>query len=280
MEHILDSGGTGRDEWVSDAERWICQINGVLQCKIDIDDEGEIGGVHVVAGMDRDPRHVVRDVESLLKARLDVDVYYKKIGVVQVVDNGQPTESAVSFHPPSKEPVDDELELPEDSDAFEESQASVEAVPDDLPAPIPAILVAEDIDTRVICEEVTVVASEMILEAEVVLRVGELQVHGYQDGPNHEGSDLRLVAEATVLAVAQLIADPLLLNLKEVRIEHIGGETVVVSAIELVEGRQGTTLFGTCRAGYHRPQAAVYSVLDALNRRLSLHGLKDFSEID
>jgi hypothetical protein len=280
LEHILDSGGTGRDEWVSDAERWICQINGVLQCKIDIDDEGEIGGVHVVAGMDRDPRHVVRDVESLLKARLDVDVYYKKIGVVQVVDNGQPTESAVSFHPPSKEPVDDELELPEDSDAFEESQASVEAVPDDLPAPIPAILVAEDIDTRVICEEVTVVASEMILEAEVVLRVGELQVHGYQDGPNHEGSDLRLVAEATVLAVAQLIADPLLLNLKEVRIEHIGGETVVVSAIELVEGRQGTTLFGTCRAGYHRPQAAVYSVLDALNRRLSLHGLKDFSEID
>lgn len=276
----MDSGGTGRDEWVSDAERWICQINGVLQCKIDIDDEGEIGGVHVVAGMDRDPRHVVRDVESLLKARLDVDVYYKKIGVVQVVDNGQPTESAVSFHPPSKEPVDDELELPEDSDAFEESQASVEAVPDDLPAPIPAILVAEDIDTRVICEEVTVVASEMILEAEVVLRVGELQVHGYQDGPNHEGSDLRLVAEATVLAVAQLIADPLLLNLKEVRIEHIGGETVVVSAIELVEGRQGTTLFGTCRAGYHRPQAAVYSVLDALNRRLSLHGLKDFSEID
>jgi hypothetical protein len=280
LEHILDSGGTGRDEWVSDAERWICQINGVLQCKIDIDDEGEIGGVHVVAGMDRDPRHVVRDVESLLKARLDVDVYYKKIGVVQVVDNGHPTESAVSFHPPSKEPVDDELELPEDSDAFEESQASVEAVPDDLPAPIPAILVAEDIDTRVICEEVTVVASEMILEAEVVLRVGELQVHGYQDGPNHEGSDLRLVAEATVLAVAQLIADPLLLNLKEVRIEHIGGETVVVSAIELVEGRQGTTLFGTCRAGYHRPQAAVYSVLDALNRRLSLHGLKDFSEID
>jgi hypothetical protein len=76
-----------RDAWVKDAERWICQIQGVLQCKIDLDDEGEVTGVHVVSGMDRDPRHLVRDVEGLLKARLGLDVYYKKIGIVQVVDS-------------------------------------------------------------------------------------------------------------------------------------------------------------------------------------------------
>jgi len=276
----LDSGGKGRDEWVSDAERWICQINGVLQCKIDIDEEGEIAGVHVVAGMNRDPRHVVRDVESLLKARLDVDVYYKKIGVVQVVDNDQPAGSSVTFHPPLADTDDDESLDPKAAPVSAPETTIATATADNLPNPIPAILVAEDIDTRVVCEEVTVVASEMILEAEVVLRVGDLQVHGYQDGPNHEGSDVRLVAEATLLAVAQLIADPLLLNLKEVRLERFGGETVVVSAIELVEGRQGTTLFGTCRAGYHRPQAAVYSVLDALNRRLAMHGLRDISELE
>ncbi len=55
-----------RDAWVSDAQRWISSIKGVLQCKIDLDSEGEISGVHVVAGMDREPRHIVRDVESLL----------------------------------------------------------------------------------------------------------------------------------------------------------------------------------------------------------------------
>ena len=72
--------------WVQDAERWIAQIKGVRQCKIDLDPEGEISGVHVVAGTDREPRHLVRDVEGLLKARLGISVFYKKIGVVQVVD--------------------------------------------------------------------------------------------------------------------------------------------------------------------------------------------------
>jgi len=76
-----------RDAWVTDAQRWICQIKGVLQCKIDIDPAGEVAGVHVVAGLEREPRHIVRDVESLLKARLQMDVYYKKIGVVQVMEN-------------------------------------------------------------------------------------------------------------------------------------------------------------------------------------------------
>ena len=65
-----------RDAWVADAERWIGQINGVLQCKIDLDHEGEVTGVHVVAGMEREPRHIVRDVEGLLKARIGVNVFY------------------------------------------------------------------------------------------------------------------------------------------------------------------------------------------------------------
>jgi hypothetical protein len=112
-----------RDAWVSDAQRWINQIKSVLQCKIDLDEQGEIAGIHVVSGPERDPRHIVRDVESLLKARLQMDVYYKKIGVVQVVDNGHaegrgeaplrpttPGPDAVSprgvtFLPPRREPV-------------------------------------------------------------------------------------------------------------------------------------------------------------------------------
>ncbi|MGD9546999.1 MAG: hypothetical protein AB7V45_05525 [Candidatus Krumholzibacteriia bacterium] len=79
-----------RDAWVADAQRWISQIKGVLQCKIELDPDGEVAGVHVVAGFEREPRHIVRDVESLLKARLGIDVYYKKIGVVQVLDSGDP----------------------------------------------------------------------------------------------------------------------------------------------------------------------------------------------
>ncbi len=76
-----------RDTWVTDAERWIERIKGVRNCKIDLDSDGTVVGIHVVTGTDREPRHIVRDDEGLFKARIDLDVYYKKIGVVQVVDN-------------------------------------------------------------------------------------------------------------------------------------------------------------------------------------------------
>lgn len=284
-----------RDAWVSDAQRWIGQIKGVLQCKIDLDPMGEIEGVHVVAGMARDPRHVVRDVESLLKARLDLDVYYKKIGVVQVVGNdleradgiGVPAAghvagragsgsgvavpgSTVTFHPPR---TDHDESLPgEPKTAAVDSQGSTGAA-----APIPAILVAEDLDARVVCGSVGVMASETTLRAEVQLCVGEIEARGLREGPNHADSDLLLVARATVAAVAELITDPVLLHLKDLRLPDVGGETVVLCAVDLVEGRQSTTLFGTCRTSHNRQQAVVYAVLDALNRRLGLHGLKTLS---
>ncbi len=292
-----------RDAWVSDAQRWICQINGVLQCKVDLDDAGEISGVHVVAGMERDPRHIVRDVEGLLKARLDVDVYYKKIGVVQVLDNGpqmatkkvaaktaaakaQPATgprqdgaaeqsvpgSGVTFHPPGEFPADIAADIPAaDSPA---TKAPEQPPTETLSDPIPAILVAQDLGARVVCGGVGVMASETTIRAEVQLRAGEVEARGLREGPNHADSDILLVAEATVAAVTELIADPVLLHLREVSLHEVGGQNIVVTAVDLVEGRQSTTLFGTCGTSHNRQQAVVFAVLDALNRRLSLHGLK------
>jgi len=297
-----------RDAWVVDAQRWIEQIKGVLQCKIDLDGEGEILGVHVVAGMDREPRHLVRDVESLLKARLDIDVFYKKIGVVQVLDNGEPQapvaetkpapapapETAprpelqaaavaggsgpltggVSFHPPQ--------DLDEDSPApaFTAEPAAEQAAPaaadpvPDIPDPIPAVLLAEEGATRVICSGVGVMASDMIVRAEVQLRAGSLEARGTREGPNHAGSDLDLVARAVLDALGQMLEDPVLLHLKEIRLEELGGQMVVLVAVDLVEGRRTETLFGACRSGHNRQQGVVYAVLDAVNRRLALLGLK------
>jgi len=272
-EHILDWETNERDAWVADAQRWICQIVGVLQCKVDLDEAGEITGVHVVAGMERDPRHIVRDVEGLLKARLNMKVYYKKIGVVQVMDNQTQDDaqtvpgSTVTFHPPRPEAEDR-------PDRAATGAAADTAAAAELPAPIPAILVAEDLGVRVVCGSVTVMAYDTAIRAEVQLSAGEVEASGLREGPNHAGSDLLLVSQATVAAVAELIADPVLLHLKEVRLQEVGGEEVVLAAVDLVEGRQGTTLFGTCSTRHNRQQAAVYAVLDALNRRLALHGLK------
>lgn len=326
-----------QDTWVSDAQRWICQIKGVLQCKIDLDNAGEIAGVHVVAGMERDPRHIVRDVEGLLKARLDIDVYYKKIGVVQVVDSGPPngtqtastssavkprakssakpktdaaaaavgntdeyehmrkptkaksahqakakpapqavSGSAVTFHPPSTgaDEPQEAYAMAAAPTAGPVADSPSQSADTTLPDPIPAILVAEDMGARVVCSGVGVMASDSSIRAEVELRAGNIEASGLREGANHADADLQLVAEATVAAVSELLADPVLLHLKEVRVEHVGGQAVVLTAVDLVEGRHSTTLFGTCSTSHNRLQAVVYSVLDALNRRLALHGLK------
>jgi len=243
--------------WIKDAERWIAQIKSVRQCKIDLDPEGEISGVHVVAGIDREPRHIVRDVEGLLKARLGLNVYYKKIGVVQVVDPD--TEGEISW------------DVESGRDAGPANVANLEL---DTAGATPAVFLEEDAAPRIQCSGVAVMASDMTVRAEVELQAGDVETRGAAEGPNHADSDVILVAKATVEAVRQLLDQPAVMNLAEVKLSLIGGETVVVAAVELVEGRRTERLFGTCPTSHNRQQAVVYAVLDALNRRLALMALK------
>jgi hypothetical protein len=231
-----------RDAWVKDAERWICQIQGVLQCKIDLDDEGEVTGVHVVTGMDRDPRHLVRDVEGLLKARLGLDVYYKKIGIVQVVDSE-----------------------PEDAENGGEplGEGGAETVSFPSLAPTSAVLLEEVATPRIQCNGVG-----------VNLQAGLVEARGVHEGPNHLDGDIAVVGQATVAAISQLVEDPILLNLSDIRLAEMAGQPVILAAVELVEGRRSERLYGTCSARHNRQQAVVYAILDALNRRLAMISLK------
>lgn len=272
-----------RDAWVSDAERWIGQIKGVLQCKIDLESDGAVSGIHVVSGMEREPRHIVRDVESLLKARLDIEVYYKKIGVVQVLDNGAPEKpkpapartpaakpTEVTFHPPVNEGPTPK-EAPVTPPVEEMSQSESQTV---LMDAIPAILVTEESAPRVQCNGVGVMATEMVVRVEVLLQAGAVEARGTTEGANHAGSDAELVAKAALDALMELMEDKVLLHLHELRFESLGGKPVVLCAVDLVEGRRSETLFGACSSEHNRQQAVVYAILDALNRRLSILALK------
>jgi hypothetical protein len=236
-----------------DAERWIGQIHGVLQCKIDLDAEGEVTGVHVVTGMEREPRHIVRDVEGLLKARLGLNVFYKKIGVVQVVDKD--LESTEEIEEASAEEL-------ADLDLFEAEE------------PTSAVLLEEVQAPRIQCSGVGVLSADTTVRAEVDLLAGAVEARGVAEGPNRVDSEIDLIARATVDAVRQLVYEPLLLDLTEARVADMAGQSVVLVALELVEGRRSERLFGTCPAQHNRQQAVVYAILDALNRRLSLLEIK------
>ncbi|MBM4129646.1 hypothetical protein FJ250_01270 [bacterium] len=273
-----------RDAWVHDAQRWIAQIKGVLQCKIDLDEQGEIAGVHVVAGMDRDPRLIVRDVESLLKARLQMDVYYKKIGVVQVVDGPRPPAGPPGSGAPeppmdpsalgsTMPPATGVTFLPPRAGTTPLTAAAVPATPAEPPAP--AVLVAQDAFPRPICRGVSLLSSDHSVRAEVVLAAGGREAAGAAEAAGHADADLLCIARATLEAAGLLLALPVLLHLREARLDTVGGQATVLAAVDLVESRRTETLLGACALRHNRQQAVVHAVLDALNRRLGLYAVRE-----
>ena len=270
-----------RDTWVRDAEQWIERIKGVRNCKIDLDSDGGVVGIHVVTGTDREPRHIVRDVEGLLKARLDLDVYYKKIGVVQVVDNdtdrlaGQDRADLPDAAPSDTVPRDAELATETPSANTLVDDLSLDDLAAELNDPVtPAVLLAEELAPRLQCTGVGVMATELAVRAEVELAAGGVEAQGIEEGANHAESDITLVARATVAAIRALLDEPVVIELAEVRLAYVGGQEVVMTAVELIEGRRAERLFGTCPTSHNRHQAVVYAVLDAVNRRLALMTLK------
>lgn len=79
---------TGSPEAYEEAIR---QIRGVLAVRMVSDPCGTIDEIHVLAGSSRNPKQIVRDIESSLMARFSLPVDHKKISIAQVHDNGPVT---------------------------------------------------------------------------------------------------------------------------------------------------------------------------------------------
>ncbi len=69
----------------ADVEAILCRLKGVIAVSVVPEGDG-LAEIHVLAGADRSPKQVVRDVESALMARLGYAVDHKKISVAQVED--------------------------------------------------------------------------------------------------------------------------------------------------------------------------------------------------
>lgn len=74
---------------VSDIEAVVCRLKGVMAASVVADTKGEITEIHIMADTSRSPKQVVRDVESVLMARLGVAVDHKKISIAQVDDGSR-----------------------------------------------------------------------------------------------------------------------------------------------------------------------------------------------
>ena len=83
------------------------------------------------------------------------------------------------------------------------------------------------------------------------------------ESANHADSDVLCIARATVEAVGLLLALPVVLHLREARLDVIGGQSTVLVAVDLVESRRTETLLGACAARHNRQQSIVHAVLAA-----------------
>ncbi|HEU4928943.1 MAG TPA: hypothetical protein VFU38_03870 [Candidatus Krumholzibacteria bacterium] len=83
------------------AEALVASVQGVSSCRIRTDEAGHVTEVHVVSRGGKSPKLIARDVEGVLKAEMNVDVDYKKIGVV--VLDAEPEAPADS--PPEEFPI-------------------------------------------------------------------------------------------------------------------------------------------------------------------------------
>jgi len=76
---------------IQDWEQAIKQIKSVVAARINVNNQGEIEEIHIVTGSGRAPKQIVRDVESILVAKFDLQIDHKKISVAQVEEDEEGT---------------------------------------------------------------------------------------------------------------------------------------------------------------------------------------------
>jgi hypothetical protein len=73
-----------KDQVISHCEDLIKKIKDIVSAKIVTGEDGKISEIHVVSKSNRNPKQIVRDIESTLIAFLGSEVDHKKISVAQI----------------------------------------------------------------------------------------------------------------------------------------------------------------------------------------------------
>jgi hypothetical protein len=189
--------------------------------------------VHVLAAPGKPAKQVVRDVQSLALARYDIDIDHRIVSVVQMGDDEVRVPDTLAGRTPGDEPV-------------EESEPVVR------PA-IAAIMVR---------------SGKGQTEASVTLAAGDRLFEGRSQGPAGHSHRARLVAIATLEAVAELLGQAC--EVESSTVVATGAREVAHTVLTMSFpriGEQGLT--GSAVVRGDDADAVARSVLAALNRQLT-----------
>ncbi|HMB70070.1 MAG TPA: hypothetical protein VKU85_12195 [bacterium] len=106
-------------------------------------------------------------------------------------------------------------------------------------------------------------------DVEVSLSAGHVNGIGRATGPNTRFHIRRLVAQATLDAVGNLVEGEPDLSLGDLEEKELGGRRVFLVCVNRTEGRNESRLIGCAEIGYDLTQSVINAVLDATNRIVS-----------
>jgi hypothetical protein len=136
---------------------------------------------------------------------------------------------------------------------------------------VAAELEDEDVDPRLGIARLTLAADGLGIRATVTLRRGDHEHSGSVDGPSSPASVHRIVAAATLAALADVLGPDHRVDVEAVTVTPMGDGMVAVVQVlwATVDGSERLT--GASEVRDDPRQAVIRATLDAVNRRLAPH---------
>jgi hypothetical protein len=245
---VVSGGGnvavdTQPTAWARAAEEALRRVRGIDEARIQLEDD-EVREIHIITSSTRPAKQIVRDVQGLLQARFQRAIDYRVVSVVYCEPAEKSADSATA-------PV------PAAAAAGEAPRASRRGRAADP---------AEESGDRVRFVGVNLFVSGPRTQAQVELRWKGLPRMGSASGWGSRGGAHRLIAQATLAAVQEFLADDLALAIEDVQIVRHGRSRVVLVSVVLVEQRDEKLLIGACTAQRDLQRSVVLATLSALNR--------------
>jgi hypothetical protein len=217
-------------------------------------DGDDLVEVHVVSRSDRPAKHIVRDVQAVLRTDLGLAIDHRMVSVALA-------RGAAAGAERSPEPA-----VPGDPEPAREGRAARRAGPRPGGHTAAEAGDPESADDRIRYENVNLIVHGQRTQAQVELRWKGLPRIGNASGFSARDDAQRLVAQATTLAVQEFFADPVALQVRDVTFVDVSDRRVAVVVLALLAHRHEKVLTGSCTVEHDTPQAVVLATLAALNR--------------
>jgi len=224
-----------------DLEDAIRQLTGVRAASVVTDGQANPTEVHVLASPGKPAKQLVRDVQSLAMAQFGIDIDHRIVSVVQIEDESADADAAATVDP-------DEAKLP---------QTTADAVLEEVEA-----------SARPVIAEIALRSTGSEAEAEVSVTFESETFIGTATGASASSQRPRLVAAATLTAIAELLGVPT--DVESASIVDTGTNPVALVVLTLAVPRIGSqSVAGSAVVRGDEAEAVARAVLAALNRRLA-----------